>query len=203
MQEMSTHSKTYSTVQTVKQGNGSVLNEQETSHTPKGMHVNSSTQTIPEKDNRYDREDQNMTLGTRQRDSKYSILLICNREVHSIKKTLHFSRIRREQELPPRLLPIFRLPFPSTTCNPHSIKAVHRIHFCFPPLINSNPSFSHSRAPKSILLRITRKKEVKCPSSLIAIGNGTFSHSACFVQLPAQLLILFPIQLTPLYHYCA
>lgn len=64
MQQMSTHLETYSTVQMVKQGNGSVLNEQEMSHALNEMHTNSSAQTLPERDNRYECEDQNMPLGT-------------------------------------------------------------------------------------------------------------------------------------------
>lgn len=65
MQQMSTHLETYSTVQTVKQGNGSVINIQEMSHALNEMHTNSSAQTIPERDNRYERQEQNTMLGTR------------------------------------------------------------------------------------------------------------------------------------------
>ena len=101
----------------------------------------------------------------RQRESKLSILLIGDKEVHSTGCALRSLNTDREQKLLLQLLLIFLLSFMSIMHNPNSIKTAHRLQYCFLPLMDLHTTFSYSHNPKSILLMDNQKEEVKCPSS--------------------------------------
>ena len=95
----------------------------------------------------------------RQRESKLSILLTGDKEVHSTGCALRSLNTDREQESSLQLLRILLFPFMSIMHNPNSIKVAHRLQYCFLPLVDLHTTFSYSHNPKSILWWISRKKK--------------------------------------------
>lgn len=108
-----------------------------------------------------------MPSGIRYWQSKLSTLLTGDKEVHSTGCALRSLNTEREQELSLQLLHIHLLPLMSIMYNPNFIKTVHRLQYCFFPLMDLNNSFSQPYNSKSVFLWINRKK--KCNDDVLRL----------------------------------